>query len=59
VRDAVDVLDASTVPTAHVVEFSLGGMIAQGITLQHTDRVNRLVLLSAVAGRTADERERV
>jgi pimeloyl-ACP methyl ester carboxylesterase len=59
VRDAVDVLDASTVPTAHVVGFSLGSMIAQGIALQHTDRVNRLVLLSVVAGRTAEERKRV
>src|SRR5262245_44417939 len=59
VRDAIDVLDASAVPAAHVVGFSLGGMIAQGIALQHANRVNRLVLLSAVAGRTAEERERV
>jgi pimeloyl-ACP methyl ester carboxylesterase len=59
VRDAVDVLDACAVPAAHVVGFSLGGMIAQGIALRHADRVNRLVLLSAVAGRTAEERERV
>src|SRR5690349_1658052 len=59
VRDAVDVLDACAVPKAHVVGFSLGGMIAQGIALQHADRVNRLVLLSTVAGRTAEERERV
>jgi pimeloyl-ACP methyl ester carboxylesterase len=34
-------------------------MIAQGIALRHTHRVYRLVLLSAVAGRTAEERERV
>ena len=59
VHDAVDVLDASAVPAAHVVGFSLGGMIAQGIALQHAHRANRLVLLSAVAGRTAEERERV
>ncbi|HET6196472.1 MAG TPA: alpha/beta fold hydrolase [Acetobacteraceae bacterium] len=59
VRDVVDVLDACAVPAAHVVGFSLGGMIAQGIALHHADRVRRLVLLSAVAGRTAEERERV
>src|SRR5262249_15968977 len=59
VRDAIDVLDACAVPTAHVVGFALGGMIGEGIALQHADRVNRLVLLSAVAGRTAEERERV
>jgi (E)-2-((N-methylformamido)methylene)succinate hydrolase len=47
------------VPAAHVVGFSLGGIIAQGIVLQHAHRVRRLVLLSAVAGRTAEECERV
>ena len=30
VRDVVDVLDACAVPAAHIVGFSLGGMIAQG-----------------------------
>jgi 3-oxoadipate enol-lactonase len=59
VRDVVDVLDACAVPATHIVGFSLGGMIAQGIALQYPDRVRRLVLLSAVAGRTAEERERV
>jgi (E)-2-((N-methylformamido)methylene)succinate hydrolase len=59
VQDVVDVLDECAVPSAHVVGFSLGGMIAQGIALQHANRVRRLVLLSAVAGRTAEERERV
>ena len=50
---------ACAVPAAHIVGFSLGGMIAQGIALQHAHRVRRLVLLSAVAGRTTEERERV
>ncbi len=59
IRDVVDVLDACAVPAAPIVGFSLGGMIAQGIALHHADRVRRLVLLSAVAGRTAEERDRV
>src|SRR6516162_8147150 len=41
VQDVVDVLDACEVSTAHVVGFSLGGMIAQGIALQHPERVRR------------------
>jgi (E)-2-((N-methylformamido)methylene)succinate hydrolase len=59
VRDVVDALDTCAVPAANIVGFSLGGMIAQALALQHADRVQRLVLLSAVAGRTAEERERV
>jgi 3-oxoadipate enol-lactonase len=59
VRDAIDVLDACGVACAHIVGFSLGGMIAQALGLEHPDRVNKLVLLSAVAGRTQEERARV
>ena len=59
VQDVVAVLDACAVPTAHIVGFSLGSMIAHGLGLQHAQRVCRLVLLSAVAGRTTEERERV
>jgi pimeloyl-ACP methyl ester carboxylesterase len=59
VQDVVDALDTCAVPAAHIAGFSLGGMIAQALALQHADRVQRLVLLSAVAGRTAEERERV
>lgn len=58
-RDVVDVLDAAGVTRAHVVGFSLGGMIAQALGLDHAARVDRLVLLSAVAGRTEQERARV
>jgi (E)-2-((N-methylformamido)methylene)succinate hydrolase len=59
VQDVVEVLDACAVPAADIVGFSLGGMIAQGIALQHAERVRRLILLSAVAGRSAEEREGV
>jgi 3-oxoadipate enol-lactonase len=58
-RDVLDVLDAAGAARAHVVGFSLGGMIAQALALDYAARVDRLVLLSAVAGRTEQERARV
>lgn len=59
VRDVVDVLAEAGVARAHVVGFSLGGLIGQGLALDHAERVDRLVLLSTVAGRTAEERDRM
>lgn len=59
VRDVIDVLDACGVGRTHIVGFSLGGMIAQLLALHHPDRVDRMILLSAVAGRTDEERARV
>jgi len=41
---AAAVLDAAGVKQAGVVGLSMGGMIAQELTLRHPDRVNRLVL---------------
>lgn len=45
--------------TFHLAGFSLGGLIAQRLALTHLNRIRRLVLLSTVAGRTPDERQRV
>jgi 3-oxoadipate enol-lactonase len=59
VQDAVDLLTACDVARAHVVGFSLGGLIAQGLALDHPALVDRLVLLSAVAGRTPEEQARM
>jgi len=44
---------------SHLVGFSLGAVIAQAFALAHPEKVGRLVLISAVAGRTPAEAARV
>jgi pimeloyl-ACP methyl ester carboxylesterase len=44
-RDALSFCDALGLKEFHVVGFSLGGMIAQQLALDHPDRVKRIVLL--------------
>jgi pimeloyl-ACP methyl ester carboxylesterase len=44
-RDAVAFFDALGLQQLHIVGFSLGGMIAQQIALEHPDRVKRIILL--------------
>lgn len=50
------VLDTLGILRTHLVGFSLGGMIAQAYVLAYRERVDRLALISAVAGRTEQER---
>lgn len=57
--DVRRVWDARGIAKTHLAGFSLGGLIAQSLALSDPDRIDRLAILSAVAGRTADERAKV
>jgi pimeloyl-ACP methyl ester carboxylesterase len=57
--DVRRVWDHVGLSTTHLIGFSLGGLIAQSLALSDPARIDRLVILSAVAGRTAEERAKV
>lgn len=59
VNEALALADRAGFSTFNLAGFSLGGLIAQRLALTHLPRLRRLVLLSTVAGRTPEERERV
>jgi pimeloyl-ACP methyl ester carboxylesterase len=48
--DAVGLLDAIGVASAHVVGSSMGGMIAQVIAIEHPERVRSLTSISSTTG---------
>ena len=50
--DVRRVWDARGIDKSHLAGFSLGGLIAQSLALSDPDRIDRLAILSAVAGRT-------
>lgn len=58
-EDTVALLEHLGLARAHIVGFSLGGLIAQCLAVGWPERVERLALLSAVAGRTPEERAKV
>ena len=49
--DAVGLMDALRVERAHIVGASMGGMIAQLVAINHTDRVKSLVSIMSTTGR--------
>jgi pimeloyl-ACP methyl ester carboxylesterase len=50
-QDALDFLDALGLTRVDLLGFSLGGYIAQHLTLQHLQRMRRLILAGTGAGR--------
>ena len=59
VSDLELIFNNENVPYAHLVGFSLGGLIVQQFALSYPERVGQLTILSAVAGRTNAERQHV
>jgi pimeloyl-ACP methyl ester carboxylesterase len=53
-QDAITLMDALDLPAAHVVGHSMGGRVAQWMTLDHPDRVRSLVLAATGPGQWTD-----
>src|SRR5207245_5871555 len=59
VADLAALLDAQSVARTALVGFSFGGMIVSAFAVRHPERVRRLAIVSAVAGRTPEQRAAV
>jgi 3-oxoadipate enol-lactonase len=57
-RDTIQVLDEAGVAKCRVVGFSLGGAVAQALTLDLPQRVEKLAVIGTVCGRTPEEKAR-
>lgn len=58
-EDIVALADHLELERMHVAGFSLGGLVAQYIAIQHPARLKRLAILSSVSGRSEQERAAV
>ncbi|MGF7160944.1 pimeloyl-ACP methyl ester carboxylesterase [Rhodoligotrophos appendicifer] len=58
-EDIIMIMDVEAVSKAHLVGFSLGGLIGQCLAVNWPERFDKIALLSAVANRTPEEREKV
>ncbi|MER6976970.1 alpha/beta fold hydrolase [Streptomyces carpinensis] len=59
VADHIALMDKLGIERANVIGMSLGGLIAQAVTLRHPERVRRAGFICAVAGRTPEQRQAV
>jgi pimeloyl-ACP methyl ester carboxylesterase len=58
-EDLRGLIDGLGLERVHLAGFSLGGLVAQAFALSYPKRLNRLALISTVAGRTEAESARV
>ena len=56
--DLLALLDHLSVAKTHLVGFSLGGLIAQQAAIDVPERLSSLSVVSSIAGRTAEEKQR-
>ena len=47
-NDTVGLLDALKIQKTDVLGFSMGSFVAQGLTLMHPEKVNRLILYACI-----------
>lgn len=59
IGDLVGILDRLQIEKAHVAGFSMGGLLAQGLAIAHPDRVEKLAIIAATTGRSAEEQTQV
>lgn len=59
VADAVGLMDALGVDRCILAGCSLGALVAQGVALAHPERLEKLILLAGIAGRTDEEKRLV
>lgn len=59
VDQLLELMDRLSLPRAHIVGFSMGGLVAQAFAAQHPERVAALVLANTVAGRSQEQRAAV
>ncbi len=58
-NDLLALLDHLSFAKTHLVGFSLGGLIAQQVAIEAYDRLLSLALISTIAGRSEEEKQRV
>ncbi|HKF70197.1 MAG TPA: alpha/beta fold hydrolase [Stellaceae bacterium] len=59
IGDLVAILDRLGVARAHVAGFSMGGLLAQGLALEHPGRVEKLAIIAASSGRSPEQQAQV
>ncbi|MFC7394138.1 alpha/beta fold hydrolase [Scopulibacillus cellulosilyticus] len=59
VNQLVALMNVLQVESAHIVGFSMGGMVAQAMAIMHPEKVRTLTVMSAVANRSEQQQKSV